>query len=128
MKYLYLSALMIASTGCANESYYINEGKKEPLTFIQTKERSNSNLDMYKTKNGIKVGVSDSLLVKFYDTKNLELYIKKYNILHVKKVLPNLYEFKVMDKSLTLDVANELSVQKDVKYAHPNFVKKVRKR
>ncbi len=126
MRYLYMGILLLATSGCASSNYYIHEGKKEPLTPV--KERSNSDLDMYVTKNGKKVGVSDTLLVKFLNTNNLSYYIQKYNIVQSRQILPNLYEFKVQDKSLTIQTANDLSSQSDIKYAHPNFVKKRVKR
>lgn len=126
MKYIYLGLVALVTIGCAQSTYYIHEGKKETLTPI--KERSTDSKDYYLTDRGVKVGVSDTLFVKFIDSKNYQLYKEKYNLTLVDEILPNLFLFKVTDKSLTLKIANELSEKNDIKYSHPNFSYKKIKR
>lgn len=126
MKFIYLSMAVLVTVGCAKSTYYIHEGKKQTLTPF--KERDVSNQDFYTTEDGVKVGVGDTLLVKFLDTKNLTQYQKDYDLEIVEEILPNLYKFRVKDKNVTLDTANGLSSKDDVKYAHPNFTKSKVKR
>lgn len=126
MKHICLGLVALVSVGCAKSTYYIHEGKQRTLT--PAMERSVSDKDYYVTEDGVKVGVGDTLLVKFLDTKNLSLYKKEYDLILVEEIMPNLLLFKVKDKSLTIKTANELSGKEDIKYAHPNFSKKRRVR
>lgn len=123
MKYMFLGLTLLVSVGCASSTFYYEEGKKKTLTPVQTQLRSNDDIDYYMTENNNKVGVSDTLLVKFSNTKNLTAYENEFSIKKVKEVVKNLYLFKVSDKSLTIKISNELYKKDDVEYAHPNFYK-----
>lgn len=124
MKYIFLGLSLIVSAGCANSTFYYQDGKKQTLTPVKSQTRSNPDVDYYKTSNNVKVGVTDTLLVKFIDTKNLSAYAKEYDFVVVKEVVKDLYLLKVKDKSLTIQTANKLYKKSDIKFAHPNFIKK----
>lgn len=124
MKYLYLCLVAIVTSGCANSTYYYQGGEKKSLTPIPTQERSNQNIDFYKTQDDEKVGVSDTLMVKFYSTRNLDYYIDMYDLQIVNKITQDIYVFRVKSKSLTIQTANSLSEKKDVKFAQPDFLRK----
>ncbi len=124
----YLSALLIVFINFACAEHYIKNGKKEVLTPIKLENRSSMEGKFYITKNGIKLGVGDSLFVKFKNEDFLDKYMKKYNLFLLQKVTSNLYLFRVHDKNMTLKTANSLSEEKGVIYAHPNFKKSVKLR
>lgn len=128
MKYIFLGIIFMITSGCASSNYYYQNGEKKVITPLNNKQRSQNNMLFFKNKEGIELGVSDSILVKFLNTSNLDFYIQKYKLTLVKELSKNLYEFKVENKSLTLDIANKLYEQNDIKYAHPNFYKKRFKR
>lgn len=123
MRYLYLSLIMLSTYGCASSTYYYQGGEKQVLTPIENEQRSNQDVDYYETQDGLKVGVTNTLLVKFLDTKNLDSYLSEYNLEVEEELLTNLYKLKTKDRSLTIQIANALSQKDDIKYAHPNFIK-----
>lgn len=127
MRYFILGLVALSTIGCAN-TYYYQGGKKQKLEPVEQTQRSTKTHDYYKTQNGSQVGVSDTMLVKFYNTANLNYYIQKYNLKIVEEIMPNLFKIQVKDKSLTINIANRLYEQSDIEYAHPNFLQKVQKR
>lgn len=127
MKYFLLGVVVLSTVGCAN-TYYYQGGKKQELEPVKKINRTTDTYDFYKTKSGAKVGVSDTMLVKFRNTANLEFYVKKYNLTILEELIPNLFEIQVANKSMTIDIANELYEQEDIEYAHPNFLQEVQKR
>ena len=109
---------------CAQEYYYYKNDAKVQLEKVTTTLRVNAMFDYYKNNMGVILGVSDKIILKLKLHDNLDKYSNLYDY-HVEKEMGNnLYLLKVKDKSLTLKVANELSKQKDVIYAQPDFVKK----
>lgn len=123
MKNLCLGLVILATYGCASSTYYYQSGEKKTLTPVKSIERSNQEVDYYETQNGAKVGVNDTLMVKFSNLENLDAYLSEYNLKIVEKITTNMYELQAQDKSLTIEVANALSQKSDVEYAHPNFIK-----
>ncbi len=126
MKYFTLLFVVLINFSCAKPNYYIQNNQKielKPLK-VQTREQG---VDYYLTKQNVKLGVKDTLFVGFHDDKFVDTYIKKYNLKLVKK-RKKLYLFKVKNKDLTLEIANFLSLEQDVKFAHPNFKREVKLR
>lgn len=114
---------VLFTVGCASSTYYYKNGKKSNLIPIE-KRSLNTNTDFYKTKDGLEVGVNNSLLVKFKNTNNLSFYLKEYDLSVLKQLSKNLYLLKTSNKSKTIEISNLLYQKNDIEYAHPNFVKK----
>ncbi|MBS9778756.1 MAG: hypothetical protein KGV58_00435 [Campylobacteraceae bacterium] len=110
------------------DMYYFKQGKKVFLKPLLHVKRSISSLDFYENENGFILGIDNTLLVAFRDEKNLEKYIKDYDVRAYKNVFGSLYKFSLSDKTQTIKVANELAQKEDIKYAYPNFYKRRIKR
>ena len=112
----------------AQNTYYYKNHKKEILTPIQTKARSLSPIKYYKNTSGIVLGVSKNLILKVDNAKHLQMYVDKYKLTVLRKLSEGLYLLKSSGHSTTLDIANQLSIEEGVSYAHPDFIKKMHKR
>lgn len=128
MKYIIVTLVALSTIGCANSTYYYQNGKKQKLEPIKQNARSIQTHDYYKTPNGTEVGVNDTILVKFYNTSNLFEYAKELNFNIIEEIAPKLFKIQVANRSLTTQVANTLYEKKDVEFAHPNFLRKVQNR
>lgn len=116
--------LILLNVTFVNAEHYISKGKKVQLKpIIERSAQKNNEIIWFKTDNGSRIGVSDSLFVKFYENTSIEKYEKKYDLKLIKKIGKNLYLLKTQDPSMTLDIANSLSEEADVVFSHPNFSK-----
>ena len=107
----------------SDDNYYYDNAKKVLLKPVVSTLRTTTDVDYYENEAGIKMGVSDKLLVQFKETTNLQAYLLEYNATVVKIIGKNLYLLKVSSKQETLSVANRLSEKEDVLFAHPDFLK-----
>lgn len=117
---LFLTLTLFASE---QESFYYERSKKIILVPVQSVQRSLSNVSYYKHANGNIVGVSDTLLVKFQHFD--ESILEKYSLSIKKQYSPLLYLLQNKNTSSTLDISNQLFNEKNIEYAHPDFIKKV---
>lgn len=127
---LFLTFLLFANAS-ASDNFYYQDGKKVmliPMRSIQkfSKIDSNKKIHFYRS-NRIVVGVTDKIIVKL-EQDNIEKYILDFNLTKVKKLGKNLYLVKVKNSVKTIDIANKLTKTKGIKYVHPDFIKKMRKR
>ncbi len=128
MKKIIIISLLLTQFINAADNYFYRDGKAALLTPLNSTMRSLQNIDYYQNERGVILGVKDTLLFKLQDDKNLQNYLNEFNLSIVKSLDKNLYLLKTIDKSLTINIANRLSEKEDVKYAHPNFIKKRVKR
>ncbi len=113
----------------AHDNYYYKNDKKVTIEVFSPQSRVNSNgLKYYKNQNGITIGISNKLIIKFKSLENIDIYKDRFDLLIVKKLSTYLYLLKTRDKNLTIDTANRLNEMDDIEFAHPDFVKKRRKR
>jgi len=124
MKNITIIFIVLIQLGCANDSYYYKNNKKVTLTPNTSMLRSSLSLDYYQNDKGIILGVSDKLIVKLKDSSSLEKYLSEFNLTLEKTLSKNLYLLKTQNKSLTINISNRLNEKEDVKYAHPDFIKK----
>ncbi len=119
----------------ASENFYYQEGKKIFLTSIETAQKfqkidsnQTKNINYYKTPKGNTVGISKELIVKLKEEKNIEDLADKYALVVKEQLAKNLYVIEVNSTEETLTISNELTLDNDVLYAQPNFIKKVQQR
>lgn len=124
MKNTILGLMVFIQFGCANDNYYYNNNKKTTLTKSSSMSRNASGIDYYQNDNGTDLGVTDKLIVKLKDVKNLKNYLVEFNLIEEKKMMENLYLLKASSKKFTIDIANRLNEKDDVEYSHPDFIKK----
>jgi len=114
--------------GFASDNYYYKKNEKVTLTPNDTAFRASARVNYYINENGTVLGVSDMLLLKLKRHADLKKYLNEFNLTTHKSLGKNLYLLKSSDKNLVIDIANRLNEKDDVKYAHPDFIKKAIKR
>lgn len=106
----------------ANNNYYYKSKQRIPLQEEGT--ISSSTIDYYITDKNILLGITEKLIVKLSITsEGVDKYLQEFNLTLEKSLGKNLYLLKTIDKSLTIDIANQLHEKEDVQYAHPDFIK-----
>ena len=124
MKNIIIIFIVIIQYGCANDNYYYKNNQKVTITATNSISRSNTNIDYYQNNQGISLGVTDKLIVKLKDVKDLEQILNKFNLTLEKTLSKNLYLLKTTNKNLTIDISNRLSEKEYIEYSHPDFIKK----
>lgn len=128
IKTVTIMLILFTQVGCASDSYYYNNSKKIHLELKPSHIRSNQTTDYYQNERGIVLGVTNKLILKLKNSKNLENYLQEYNLIMEKSLGENLYLLKVSNKHLTIETSNRLTEKEDVEYAHPDFIKRKRKK
>jgi len=108
----------------AQESFYYKSGHKITLTPVQTTLRAGGSFDYYETSQGRVVGVNDEILLKLKDPKQIQTLLERYNLELVKQYGSSLFLVRTPSKQQTLSLANQLYLEKDVVFAHPNLLQK----
>lgn len=124
MKEALILFVILVQSGCASDNYYYQGKERVYLSPIDSIARSRSSIDYYQNERGTVLGVSDKLIVKLKDAKNLGIYLKEFNLKLDKKLGDNLYLLKTADKNLTINISNALNEKIDIKYSQPDFIKK----
>jgi len=107
-----------------NNYYYYKNGQKTDLIPITKNARDISKTNYYQTAQGIVLGVTNKLIVKIDNTEYLQQISNDFNITLEKELGNNIYLFTTQDNTRTLDIANKLTQEKYIKYAHPDFIKR----
>lgn len=107
-------------------AHFVNGGKaislhplKEQRAFSGTKAKD---IRYFQDDRGKLYGVTDQILLSISDPSIREALTKKYPIVFVEKLSETISLYRVPDNSQTLAVANALSAERGVRFAHPNFV------
>jgi len=116
----------------ASDSFYYQKDKKVFLTPIISSQKfrkiNSMDINYYTTPKDNIVGVTKEFIIKLKDEKSLEILLKKYPITLKKILAHNLYLMEVNSIEETIDMTNQLYLDKNVIYAHPNFIKKIKSR
>ncbi len=124
MRFFIVIFIVLIQQTYANDNYYYDENKKITLVPLISMKRSISNVDYYKDNNGIVLGVMDTLLVKTIGNYDISNVLNEHNLELVKELSDGLYVLKTSNKNLTIYMSNTLQKNLNIKYAHPNFIKK----
>lgn len=124
MKNIIILFTMLIQYGCASDNYYYNNNQKITITPDNSMLRSNTNTDYYQNNKGIVLGVTDKLIVKLKDDKDLKQILNEFTLTVEKVLSENLYLLKTANKNVTIDISNRLSEKEYIEYAHPDFIKK----
>jgi len=133
---LRISPLLFISVANAQDNYFYQNNKKVTLTPAPPLTRSlistsqEKTVNYYHTDQGYQVGVYNKLLVKFKPSDDLDPYLllSPYDIEIDKQLGELLYLLIVPSNDLAIDIANRLSEQDFIEYAHPDFIKQLRRR
>jgi hypothetical protein len=91
---------------------------------ITKNSRDISKTNYYQTSQGIILGVTNKLIIKLNNKKYLQQISNDFNITLEKELGNNIYLFTTQNNTRTLDIANKLTQEKYVTYAHPDFIKR----
>lgn len=108
-----------------NQKVYLQpyKAQKQMRNVSKTNSISSKPIDYYMNSRGTLLGVTNRLIVKL-TSDSIEKYAKAYHLKHIKTLGPHLYLVEVADKNQTIATANALSREPNVRYAHPDFIKK----
>ncbi len=112
-----------------SEVFYYEFGKKVYLNKLPISKSSNSNITYYKSRNGSRVGVSNKILVKCKGS--LEVCKKLFDIepiVKVEKISNTISLITIKKEADIFAISNMLSQKDDIAFAHPDFIKKKRRR
>ena len=116
---LFLLPLLLFS----QEFYYYKGGKKRALTPIERgKLRSYDTTLYFRDKIGIKLGVTNKLLVKLKESVLIVDVEDRYRVRFVRKVTPKILMFEAESPMECINVANKMVENKDAVFAHPDFI------
>jgi len=128
-KLLLLSLLFSLELFAKRSTFYYRGGEKVFLTpILSTARVSNAQVQYYKVNDKVNVGVSNKLIIKFYDTAKLQEVLKEFHLTIVKKLFQNTFLLQCETQEQTLFIANTLTQMPQVQYAHPDFIQKSFKR
>lgn len=126
-----LSLIILLSTLSGSDLFYYQSGKKVSLTPFDARHETSRSLSnsqsihYFKTDSNITLGVNNEIIIK---TKHIDIILKKYNLKLKKRLFLDVYLVALKENNATLDIANMLYKNKDVLYAHPNFIREIQKR
>jgi hypothetical protein len=121
--------LIIAVTLFSSEVFYYEFGEKVFLSKLPISKSSTSDIVYYKTRNGSRIGVSNKILVKCKGTSEVckKLFDMK-SILKVEKISNTISLVTIEKDADIFEISNILSQKDEVAFAHPDFIKKKRRR
>ncbi len=120
---LYVITIFIQNIS-ADDDFYFRYGKKISLTPVNSISREISDVKFFKNERGVLLGVTNKIIVKLNSDDYLDKILKDYNLTLLKKLGKNLYLLSTTKSDATLHIANELYKNQNIKYAHPDFIKK----
>lgn len=115
--------LFLSFSAVAVDDFYYENSKKKELSFLGLTKAENSPIRLYKSENGITVGVNDQIIVKAISFNVIQPYLKELNVVLIKQLTNNLFLVKVQNSNSTITIANALAKNKHIQYAQPNFIK-----
>ncbi len=124
-------SILLLLSACASEYYYYRDGKKVVLTPVESSfvmERGYRGIHYYTTPSNLKVGIGNTIIVKLKPRVFIEKVLPQYQATLKKELASQLYLVEVADSSETLSVANALALDDRVRYAQPDFIKKMQRR
>ena len=137
MRKIFLLIFFMLSIGWGKELFYYSGGKKHPLIakFSRSEVRHllppnqrKVKATYYRTLNNDLVGIGDRIIVGVKNKKILEKIVKKYRLKVIEELKGNMFVLKTPERSLTLDIANEIYEMEGVEFSHPDFIREKRKR
>ena len=130
-----LILIVLLTLGYAENNFYCFRNKKIFLIPINSHKKiqrslakNTDTIRYYKTSNGNVVGIGNELIIKLKNGIKPASLTDIYNIIIKKELFKNTYLVEVNCSKETLNIGNQLTLDKNVIYAIPNFIKKMHKR
>ena len=128
MKIILLILIGILSMSYANESYYRNGKLVELQNIYSSKNVNNSSITYYKTLSGKKIGVTNQLLLQCKESVDCIKLLDTFNLSNYSKLSDTIFIVTITNSNNIFSVSKALFESKKVVFAHPNFIKKKKKR
>lgn len=128
LKYAFWMLLFLLGTGCASDTYYLQDGEKRYLTPLEPGFEGEAGTDYYRTERGGVVGVTDRLLLSLEPGTTLDTYLERYGLMLLKELGGGLYLLQTPSRAQTIPLANALSAEPGVAFAQPDFEKRAVRR
>ncbi len=106
-----------------SDNFYYKQNKKIKL-IPESSSKVLNQIKYFKTENNVLLGITNKIILKLENDIVLDNYLKDFNLTKIKKLSKNIFLVEVKNNELTLEIANQLSQCKGIKYAHPDFIKK----
>ena len=127
MKILLLIILFCATL--LSDTYYYEYGKKVQLTKLkETRELNDNNITYYQNSAGQKVGVKKEIIAKCKSLSACEAIFMKYNLTQTENLTSKIILIKLKSDADPFEVSQKLSLEDDIEFAHPNFIKRRKQR
>jgi len=112
----------------SNDFYYAYGKKIQLAKLYESRAINDSSTIYYLTPEGEKVGIKDEILVACKDTVNCKKELKKYDFSKISQLTKTLLVIKIQKNDNIFTLLQELHNDTNIMFAHPNFVKTLRKR
>ena len=123
MKILLLTILLYSTI--FSDTYYYEYGKKIQLTKLkETRVIDDKNITYYQNSAGQKMGVKNEIIVKCKHTGRCSDIFKKYNLTNIKNLTSKILLIKVEVETDPFELSQKLSLEDNIEFAEPNFIKK----
>jgi len=121
------SFILLSGMLYATSSYYQN-GKLVELLPAQNSRLFDNNIQYYQTRLGTRVGIKDDILVECNKDIDCMALLKQYNFNNISNVTSTIFLITINNSDDIFKVSRELYNNQNVKFAHPNFIKKQQQR
>ncbi len=112
-----------------SDTYYYEYGKKVQLTKLkETRELNDNNITYYQNSAGQKVGVKKEIIAKCKSLSACEAIFMKYNLTQTENLTSKIILIKLKSDADPFEVSQKLSLEDDIEFAHPNFIKRRKQR
>jgi len=83
------------------------------------------NIAFYEDQNGFVLGISDEIIVKVENQKNIEFLQERFELKKIGQIAPNTYLLQTRSFIHTIEMVQLLKEYDYIEYVQPNFVKKI---
>jgi hypothetical protein len=108
--------------------FYYSHGKKIVLTELKQLRNLDKNIKYYQNESGQKVGVTQEILTKCKKGYSCKEIFLKYNLSDITNLTSTIILITLKNGEDPFEVSQKLSLEKNIKFAHPNFIKKKKTR
>ena len=121
--------IILFNTTIFADTYYYEYGKKVTLTELKgIRALNDSNTTYYQNSAGQKVGVKKEIIAKCKNGTSCKDIFKKYNLTQIQNLTSKIILITLNKDQDPFDISQKLYAQENIEFAHPNFVKRRKKR
>ncbi len=120
---LLIISVFLATFSNASTLYYYEQGIKVDVTKLETYTQN----DYYKNSKNQKLGVNNTIIVKFLNAIDISNIESKYDVSLDKMLSNNTYVFDVHANNV-FDTSSKIYEEENVEFSNPNFIKQRRRR